>query len=636
VDRRQVEPVTAGSTASAERSGSPSGLRAAPPAALTTLLVRLTGLAFSVLAAVAILHLDLDSFRMTFPHDLGDPALTSWAMSWDWRVAILQHANPFDANIYWPNRDALAFSDNMLALSVVYGPALLVTGSWTTAYNVTTIVLLVVCFWATYALAQRLGGRFDAALVAAFAFSFGSYVTTNLAHIQLLALGVLPFAFLQLLEVLQTARARPAFLLGLTHFAMVTSALYYFAVWTVCVPTVVVLYFLFSRKWPGIAVIRAFSITAGTSLLALPVLIQYFFVNPTRVLRPEFGLEPSDFVKPTESEIAWQGLAHQLFPSGYNGEHALFPGALVLVLALVGAAALLLQLIWRPRRSHRGEGPRLDREEAVVESPSQTSPQQEGRSGGLAPNRPPEGEAGAPAWILLLIIAAAIVALLLAFGGDPPWHRPSPFRVFHLHVPGFAGIQAPVRFGVVALLAIALLAAYGYAALSRRMPAALRALALGLVVVLLGAELATAPTRVAFPVHDSTTAVYRELVGRPAGAVVEMPIPNPRSEPSYPFVEAPRMVLSTIDLHPRVNGYSGLEPQGYESDTAVLSTFPSDQAWERLRALRVRYIVLHLTWLGAFEPTRAAWATATVSTLPGWVRVGRYGDAYLLDLGPQP
>jgi hypothetical protein len=389
---------------------------------------------------------------------------------------------------------------------------------------------------------------------------------------------------------------------------MVTSALYYFAVWTVCLPTVVALYFVLSRKRPGLAVTRALSITAGTSLLALPVLIQYFRVNPTRNLRPEFGLELSDFLKPSESEIAWRGLAHQLFPSGYNGEHGLFPGAVVLVLALVGSAALLLRFIQRARRSGLGEHP----------------------------NRVPEGEVGVPAWTLLLIIAAAFVALLLAFGGDPPWHRPSPFRVFHLHAPGFAGIQAPVRFGVVALLAMALLAAHGYSVLSRRMPAALRAVALGLVVVLLGAELANSPPRVAFPVDDSTTAVYRELVARPPGPVVEMPIPNPRSEPSYPFVEAPRMLLSTIDLHPRVNGYSGLEPQGYESDTAVLSTFPSDQAWDRLRALRVRYVVLHLTWLGAFEPTRAAWATATVSTLPGWVRVGRYGNAYLLDLGSQP
>ena len=51
--------------------------------------------------------------------------------------------------------------------------------------------------------------------------------------------------------------------------------------------------------------------------------------------------------------------------------------------------------------------------------------------------------------------------------------------------------------------------------------------------------------------------------------------------------------------HPLVNGYSGYYPPGYVRTIEVMGTFPDDQSIARLRALNVRFIVLHRS---LFEP----------------------------------
>ncbi len=62
---------------------------------------------------------------------------------------------------------------------------------------------------------------------------------------------------------------------------------------------------------------------------------------------------------------------------------------------------------------------------------------------------------------------------------------------------------------------------------------------------------------------------------------------------AWPFVEAPRQYLSTIDFNPRVNGYSGAEPLGFVELAAVLNTYPSAEAQAILDEFGVRYVILH-------------------------------------------
>ena len=73
-----------------------------------------------------------------------------------------------------------------------------------------------------------------------------------------------------------------------------------------------------------------------------------------------------------------------------------------------------------------------------------------------------------------------------------------------------------------------------------------------------------------------------------------MPMGDTRNQ-DWAYVEAPREVLSTIDWKPRVNGYSGYSPPGYEHEIDVFNGLanpaPAD-AMPQLDQLGVRYIVI--------------------------------------------
>ena len=132
---------------------------------------------------------------------------------------------------------------------------------------------------------------------------------------------------------------------------------------------------------------------------------------------------------------------------------------------------------------------------------------------------------------------------------------------------------------------------------------------------------------------DATLDVYRALDDRAQEPVVELPMVPPLTQPfEWATVESPRMLFATIDWHPRVNGYSGYLPPGYAEDVALLNTFPAPDAVARIRALGVRYVVLHLG-VGQYTPQQIA---DIVSALPPGTTARPYGDAWLVDLEPLP
>ena len=156
-----------------------------------------------------------------------------------------------------------------------------------------------------------------------------------------------------------------------------------------------------------------------------------------------------------------------------------------------------------------------------------------------------------------------------------------------------------------------------------------------LVGALILFELAAPPPRAAISSSDATLDVYRALDDRGSEPVVELPMIQPVASAqgfAWATVEAPRMLFSTIDWHPRVNGYSGYLPPGYPEDVQLLNTFPSPDSVARLHALGVRYVVLHLG-VDEYTPQQLA---DIVAELPPGVTARPYGNAWLIDLDAPP
>ncbi|HSL57802.1 MAG TPA: hypothetical protein VK866_08165, partial [Acidimicrobiales bacterium] len=194
-----------------------------------------------------------------------------------------------------------------------------------------------------------------------------------------------------------------------------------------------------------------------------------------------------------------------------------------------------------------------------------------------------------------------------------------PYRLLHEHVPGFSGLRVASRFAIVTVVAVAVLAAAGWAAVAERIRRPRLAAALGVALVALAWVDLAIPVRWAeLPTDATTLAPYRALADG-TGPVVELPMA--RVDDRWDTTEAPRQLYATIDDRPRVNGFSGFVPPGYVATVELANRFPAPESVEHLLDLGVTTVVLHADQLPDGVPPAAA---------------QRVGDAWLIDLsGPR-
>lgn len=556
------------------------------------------GLLFLVLTLV-MLRITPSRFTGSLPVNVGDPALVAWLMDWAGHSVVTDPAHYFNAPIYAPNTGTTAYTESLLPLAAIFGPVHALAGStsWALAFNVTLIVLVMANLAATYVLVRWLTGRADAALVAALGFAFSSFFLGHLGNPQLVAAWFLPAGFLLLFRVLIAPRLREAVALGLLTVGQVLAAAYYGILWGLTAALVVAGWFLVRRRasW---AQVRALAL-AGVVVLALlvPLTAPYLALQRDPAFaRPLFSggsFRWVDLLTPVGGNRVWQVLGARHPP--FN-EHIALPGLLVTVLMVVGVLALIARRAVRTDRP--GPGGPTDRQLA-----------------------------------LLLLVLAGVVAAILS-GGPVIAGRPAPFAFLFDHVPGWSGVRVPARLAVIAMLAVAVLAGVGWAALTTRLRPRTRTLLTGLACLVVLAETSAPIGWVALPVDDRTLAVYRALDGRGPGNVLELPIPDPARSPDYPYIEAPRQLYATLDFHPRVNGYSGYAPPEYGRDVLLLMNFPAPAAITRLGQLGVRWVVVHggpADDAGQYGPASRA---RILTTLPSRFAVTAIGDDLLVELRP--
>jgi hypothetical protein len=154
-------------------------------------------------------------------------------------------------------------------------------------------------------------------------------------------------------------------------------------------------------------------------------------------------------------------------------------------------------------------------------------------------------------------------------------------------VPVFAWLRAPSRFGLLVVLALAVLGGFAIQALLSRWRRA--ALASAALVALVMADICVAPL---FMVEARPTApAYESLRKWPYGPVAEFPFFYLRMDFSR---HSEYMLYSTAHWRPLVNGYSDHIPPEFRAMVVPLSSFPNPESFAILKQLRVRYVVFHL------------------------------------------
>lgn len=509
-----------------------------------------------VLLGLILLQPTPHRVSQTVAGDLGDSMFLTWTLRWGARALTTDPLGAFDANIYHPEPETLALSDPMLSLAPFFGLIDWLTGDAIVALNVVMFVLFVGALASAHALAMRIFGRGDVALVVAIVACCNSYVFGQQNHPQLQTFGFISLSFLLLLRAIELRRARDGVWLGLAIVAMTLANVYYGLIWVLSALVVVAVLKL-RGSLPSIrALLRPAlpAIVIGGALLG-PVALIYRSVDErnglARGYEPANSLLPTDLITPQRDNWLWGSALDGVNSAGKAGEHAYFPGFVALALGALG-----LWIGWRLIR--RGTdlvhtGIRVDE--------------------------------------LVALVTAGAVAVVLALGPSPGGVR-GPFRVLHRFVPGFDGIRVTSRFAVIGFVAAALLAGLAAQFLIDRLPRSRARWLAPVIVVFILAEVGGPMARVDVPEGDRLL-VYEALAEMDDGVVLELPIGVPSDGAQWAFVEAPRMYHATLDWNVRINGYSGSVPREFPATASHLQGWPDPPSEQVADELAITYVILH-------------------------------------------
>jgi hypothetical protein len=166
--------------------------------------------------ALAALFFAAATVAMTWPlvtglphflSDPGDPYLNTWILHWDWRAVFHDPLHLFDANIFYPHKLSLAFSENMIGAAVFGFPFYFAGFAPITVYNIVFLLGMFLSGLGAWALAREMTGDGTASLIAGIFYEFVPFRFSHLPHIQMQWGGFLPLALLFLWRFFRTKRS---------------------------------------------------------------------------------------------------------------------------------------------------------------------------------------------------------------------------------------------------------------------------------------------------------------------------------------------------------------------------------------------------------------------------------------------
>jgi hypothetical protein len=163
---------------------------------------------------------------------LRDIHLFVWAYAWDWHALTTDPGALFQANIFHPAPDALAYSEHALGKVPITGPLFALSGNAVFAYQADLLLTFALSGAALYALLRAIDVTRGAAFVGGLAYAFCPARFDSLYHTYLLAGQYLPLALLFLDRTLFGERRRDAVAFAIFLLLQMLSS-YYLAYQTV-------------------------------------------------------------------------------------------------------------------------------------------------------------------------------------------------------------------------------------------------------------------------------------------------------------------------------------------------------------------------------------------------------------------
>ena len=490
-------------------------------------------LGFAALTATLTFPLAFHLGSLSYNLVNNDSQFSIWNVAWVARILVVSPLHVFDANIFYPHRWTLAYSEANLGAGALASPIYWLTRNVYAAHNVVVLLSFVMSGTGAYYLVKYLVNDRGAAVVSAIAFAYCPPVVAHFPHIQVLMTAGLPASLLAFHRMADRPSAWRGAVLGL---AMAAQAYFcgYYAIFAMLLVGFAVLFIATSRGlwrdktyWTAVAVAAAVAIAAVSPLAAVYAMIQHT-TGFSRSVEAAGSLVAnwSSYLTSSSYAHAW------MWPLIPKGSDQLFPGFVALIFGIGGIC-----------------------------------------SGWLSGRRWRE--------LSLLYGSIAVLACWESFGP-----RAGLYRLTYAVVPGFSFLRVPARFGLLVALAFSVLAAIGMAQLLARLS---RPMLVAVPLALLAAAELAVPLRLT-PTPGPEPA-YEQLATLPYGPLLELPVHSEQ----FAFLRARYMLGSTIHWMPLVDAYSDYIPEDFLEQMDVLGEFPTRESLAQLARDHARYALVHVS-----------------------------------------
>lgn len=501
----------------------------------------LVALAFAVLTLVMALPFSASPGTQVVA-DLPDTHLYIWTLAWDTHAFLHQPLGIFDANIYHPYVNTLAYSENLIGSAFFAAPVIWLTGNLVLAMNLVALLTCVLCGVGGYVLGRKLHLSVWAACLCGLVFAFAPPRFFRLGQLHMTAVEWIPFSLAYLHAYFETNRPRDL-RLAIGFFSLQALSSGHGAAYLL-VATLALLAWHFALGAP-LAIRQRLSDVGvtGAYLLAPSVWIML----PYRLAQQEAGLkrEYTPALQPgIESFLASPArVDHYLIERMWGSfpkepDAYLFPGFLVLILAAIGLTN------WHGRRRVREN----------------------------------------PALFYLVLLALSTLMFL---------KHPFELWKYVYWMPGFNFIRVPSRFIIMTIMALGVLAGLGFDRLTARASKAVATIAFALVAGLLLVEYQSYPFG-GVPYAVNVPAIDRWLDTQPKPFVVaEVPVPSSGDRGAQIRQQTQSMLHATAHWQKTIHGYSGIQRPLHDRLYDVLTVFPQPESLSALREVGVTHVVVH-------------------------------------------
>ncbi|MFN3301765.1 MAG: hypothetical protein ACK413_01915 [Patescibacteria group bacterium] len=502
-----------------------------------------------------IWHLD----RAVF--DIFEPLILSWRMAWNAHQLFKDPLNLFQANIFYPSRNSLAYSENLIGITILVLPIIKIFNNPILAHNLALFLSFILSGYGMFLLTFYLTKNFLASLLSGLIYTFAPFkIFRMLYHINILSGQWLPFAFLYLYKFFEDKKIKNIILFSFFSILQTLTSFHYFLFLLIGLIILIIIEIFFQKKLFFEKKFLKGLYLASLIILAiiLPILWPYFQLEKLYKSNQKNIIYEMAFYTPSLKDffIPWY------IKKDYKDiEKNVFPGIITLIFLAVSFFIFSKNKLEEKQKR-----------------------------------------------ILITFSLIALIGLLLSFGPllkikEHYFFNFGPYLPFSF-LPGFKSIRAVGRFIILFIFGISLIIGLAISIfLKKKSLTKLSFLFLLMILFIIESLLISIKFvyLIELPIKKDIPYIYQTLAKEKDDfPLLELPI----LINGKPEISAIYMYFSTYHWKKLVNGSSSYYPPLYPQFVKTFIDFPHEKSIRLIKALGVKYIIIHYNLMKKEEKER--------------------------------